>query len=65
MTGADQGIPATIVVIPSFVEHGTMPEKPVAKKGQPLILNVDPGTLLLIVALSLLLPLLFVGFTAH
>lgn len=46
-----------------------MPEKPVTKtvtkKGQPLILNVDPGTLLLIVALSLLLPLLFVGFTAH
>lgn len=42
-----------------------MGEKPTTKKGQPLILTVDPGTLLLIVSLCLLLPLLFVGFTAH
>lgn len=63
--GTNPKIPVTIVVIPTIVEQRPMREKPTAKKGQPLILNVDPGTLLLIVALSLLLPLLFVGFTAH
>ncbi len=51
---------------PKYCGALTMSEKPAAaKKKQPLILNVDPGTLLLIVALSLLLPLLFIGFTAH
>lgn len=38
---------------------------PQKKRHQPTIINVEPENLLLIVALSLFIPLIIVGFFVH
>lgn len=42
----------------------TDPDPP-RKRNQPTIINVEPENLLLIVALSLFIPLVIVGFFVH
>ncbi|MFN4279291.1 hypothetical protein [Thermosynechococcus sp.] len=38
---------------------------PKKKRNQPTIINIEPENLLLIVALSLFIPLVMVGFFVH